>query len=44
MEYASGGDVFKYLNAHGPMKEEEARTKFRQIVSAVKYLHQKVSD
>uniref|UniRef100_A0A667ZB07 non-specific serine/threonine protein kinase n=1 Tax=Myripristis murdjan TaxID=586833 RepID=A0A667ZB07_9TELE len=41
MEYASGGEVFDYLVSHGRMKEIEARAKFRQIVSAVHYCHQK---
>ena len=33
MEYASGGEVFDYLVAHGRMKEKEARQKFRQVLN-----------
>ncbi|KAF1745380.1 hypothetical protein MXB_4344, partial [Myxobolus squamalis] len=41
MEYCSGGEVFDYLVSHGKMKEIEARVKFRQILSAVDYCHQR---
>ncbi|KAK0069240.1 serine/threonine-protein kinase SIK3 [Biomphalaria pfeifferi] len=38
-EYASGGEIFDHLVAHGRMNEKEARKKFHQIVSAVAYCH-----
>ena len=38
-EYASGGEIFDHLVAHGRMNEKDARKKFRQIVSAVAYCH-----
>ena len=33
--------MYDYLVAHGRMKEKEARVKFRHILSAVQYCHQK---
>lgn len=41
MEYINNGEVFEYLVKNGRMKENIARQKFRQIVSAVQYLHSK---
>ncbi|VDM25221.1 unnamed protein product, partial [Hydatigera taeniaeformis] len=38
-EYANGGEIFDYLVAHGKMHEKEARSKFRQLVSAIDYCH-----
>ncbi|UYV62678.1 SIK3 [Cordylochernes scorpioides] len=40
-EYASGGEIFDYLVAHGKMSENEARHKFKQIVAAIDYCHRK---
>ncbi|KAL3318981.1 MAP microtubule affinity-regulating kinase 1 [Cichlidogyrus casuarinus] len=41
MEYASKGELFDYLVNNGRINEKSARVKFRQIVSAVQYCHQK---
>lgn len=41
MEYVNNGEVFEFLVKNGRMKENIARQKFRQIVSAVQYLHSK---
>jgi len=41
MEYSSGGELYDYLVVHGRMKEKEARVKFRQILAAVNYCHNK---
>lgn len=39
MEYATDGDLFRRLD-FGRMEEKEAKDKFRQIVSAINYLHE----
>eukprot|EP00127_Corallochytrium_limacisporum_P004698 Clim_evm52s172 gene=Clim_evmTU52s172 len=38
-EYASGGEIFDHLVAHGRMKETEARKRFKEIISAVAFCH-----
>ncbi|XP_043936903.1 serine/threonine-protein kinase SIK3 [Protopterus annectens] len=38
-EFASGGEIFDHLVAHGRMAEKEARKKFKQIVAAVHFCH-----
>ncbi|XP_035206151.1 serine/threonine-protein kinase SIK3-like isoform X2 [Stegodyphus dumicola] len=40
-EYASGGEIFDHLVAHGRMSEKEARHKFKQILTAVRYCHER---
>ncbi|KAJ3658987.1 hypothetical protein Zmor_010697 [Zophobas morio] len=38
-EYASQGEIFDYIARYGRMTEDQARTKFWQILSAVEYCH-----
>ncbi|KAH6583699.1 hypothetical protein BASA60_001320, partial [Batrachochytrium salamandrivorans] len=40
MEYAVGGELFDYIVAHKRVKEKEARSFFRMVLSAVDYCHQ----
>ena len=40
MEYAKGGELFDYIVANKRVKEKEARSFFRQVLSAVDYCHQ----
>lgn len=39
IEYVPNGEMFEYIVRHGKMKEAVARSRFRQIVSAVQYVH-----
>ncbi|KAH6563154.1 hypothetical protein BASA50_005312 [Batrachochytrium salamandrivorans] len=39
MEYASGGELLDYIIANGKLKEEDAKTFVRQILSALDYAH-----
>jgi len=39
MEYATGGELFDYIVAHKKVKEKEARSFFRQVISALDYCH-----
>ncbi|XP_041041348.1 maternal embryonic leucine zipper kinase isoform X2 [Carcharodon carcharias] len=39
LEYCPGGELFDYIIAKDRLSEEEARIFFRQIVSAVAYVH-----
>eukprot|EP00043_Microstomoeca_roanoka_P008382 m.80713 g.80713 ORF g.80713 m.80713 type:complete len:643 (+) comp14218_c1_seq2:357-2285(+) len=41
LEYAPGGELFDYIVTRSRCKEDEARFFFRQIVSAVHYMHTK---
>ncbi|XP_027785103.2 serine/threonine-protein kinase SIK1 isoform X1 [Marmota flaviventris] len=38
-EFAKNGEMFDYLTSNGHLSENEAREKFRQILSAVEYCH-----
>lgn len=38
-EYASGGDFYHQIAAHGPFYEREAQRLFLQIVQALQYVH-----
>ncbi|XP_046538749.1 serine/threonine-protein kinase MARK2-like [Equus quagga] len=40
-EFVSGGDMHDHLMKHGPLTEEEARDRFRQLVSALQYCHRR---
>ncbi|EAT43570.1 AAEL005010-PA [Aedes aegypti] len=39
MDYAEGGDLLKYINKNGIIKETQAKRWFAQLVSALQYLH-----
>ena len=39
-EYADGGELYDFISTKGKLTEKEARILFRQIVSAVHYLHE----
>ena len=40
MEFAVGGELFDYIVAHKRVKEKEARSFYRMVLSAVDYCHQ----
>lgn len=41
MELVEGGELFDYLCAHGPFKEDDARCIMDQLLQALHYLHSK---
>ena len=41
MEYIAGGDLFDYIMGKGVLEEPEAIGIFKQIISALEYLHEK---
>ena len=40
MEYVKGGDLFDYIVEKSRLPEDLARKLFRQLVSAVMYIHE----
>ena len=43
MEYAAGGDLFRYVSSRRGLPEDEARWFFQQLMVAVDYCHRMVS-
>ena len=43
MEYAAGGDLFRYVSARKGLRDDEARWFFQQLIIAVDYCHRMVS-
>ncbi|XP_054585318.1 serine/threonine-protein kinase MARK2-like [Eptesicus fuscus] len=41
MEHVREGDLREHLENHGPLSERQARAAFRQVVSALRYCHQR---
>ena len=39
MEYASGGELFQYVQRSGRLSEDAARFFFRQLITAVEFCH-----
>ncbi|KAK9744882.1 Protein kinase domain [Popillia japonica] len=39
MDYCRNGDLLEYIKNHGPLCEDKAKRYFRQLTSAVQYLH-----
>nr|XP_022918301.1 testis-specific serine/threonine-protein kinase 3-like isoform X1 [Onthophagus taurus] len=39
MDYCRNGDMLEHIKSHGPLTESKAKHYFRQMVAAVKYLH-----
>ena len=42
MEYAPGGDLFRYVSSKRSLGEDEARWFFQQLIVAVDYIHRMV--